>query len=163
MTEAEARAAVVAEAWSWRGTPYHHMGDGEWLPEQKLKGVAVDCARILMEVYAGVGLIPWTPSARYPRDWHLHQGEERYVDFILQFAREFDWREDPVKPADIVVFQMGRTFSHGGIVTVVEPLTILHAYALYGFVDAAEVAGSEFEFKNDGRPRPMRAFSLWDR
>lgn len=161
--EAEGRSAVVAEALTWRATPYHHMGDGEQLPGRELKGVAIDCAQILVEVYAAAGVIDWFSTGKYPRDWHLHQSEERYVGFIERLGREFDWRADPVKPADIVVFQLGRTFSHGGIVTVAEPLTILHAYAHYGFVEEGPVAGTPLAQLNDGRPRPMRAFSLWER
>lgn len=163
MTEAEERVAVVAEALTWRGTPYHHMGDGEQLPGRQLKGVAIDCAQILIEVYAAAGVIDWFSTGRYPRDWMTHRDEERYLGFIERFGAEFDWRSDPVRPGDIVVFQLGRTFSHGGIVTMPAPLTIAHAYALYGFVDVGEVAGTPLEKLNDGNPRPMRAFSLWDR
>ena len=43
------RQSIVAEALSWEGTPYHHHG--------RIKGVGVDCAMILAEVYHAVGLL----------------------------------------------------------------------------------------------------------
>ena len=43
------RAAVVAAARSWIGTPYHHAAD--------VKGVGVDCAMLLVRVYSDLGLI----------------------------------------------------------------------------------------------------------
>lgn len=43
---------AVAEAMTWLGTPYHHQG--------RVKGVGVDCATLLCEVYKEVGLMDKT-------------------------------------------------------------------------------------------------------
>ena len=34
-----------------------------------------------------------------------------------------------VAPGDVVLFRYGRCFSHGGIVTMREPFTMIHAFA----------------------------------
>ena len=57
-------------------------------------------------------------------DWHLHRGEERYLGFLLARAREV---AAPLA-GDVILFKYGRCFSHGGIVTRVDPLTIVHAF-----------------------------------
>lgn len=126
-----ARQQVVAEALSWLGTPYHHRG--------AIKGVGVDCAQILVEVYSSVGLIERIDVGNYPKDWHLHRDEERYINWMKQHARKVD------KPqaGDIALFKFGRTTSHSAI--VIDDHTLLHAYFDSGVVlaefDAAELKG----------------------
>jgi cell wall-associated NlpC family hydrolase len=117
-----ARAAVVAEARSWIGTPYHHAGD--------VKGHGVDCAMLLVRVYCDLGLVePFDPRP-YTRDWFLHRNEERYLGFLL--ARSKEVRSPGL--GDIILFRIGRCFAHGGIVSRVEPLNIIHAFANSGRV-----------------------------
>jgi NlpC/P60 family putative phage cell wall peptidase len=117
MNETEARSAVVAEARRWLSTPYHHYA--------AVHGVGVDCARILIEVFANVGLIERFTPPPYPRDFMLHREDERYMGFITDRARPVERPE----PGDVMLFRFGRCFSHGGIVTKAEPLTLVHAYA----------------------------------
>ena len=111
------RAAVVEAARRWLGTPYHHAAD--------VQGVGVDCAMILVRVFCDLGLVePFDPRP-YTRDWFLHKDDERYMGFLLARAREVERPE----PGDVMLFRFGRCFSHGGIVTKSEPLTLVHAYA----------------------------------
>ncbi len=113
------RAVLVAEARSWLGTPYHHAAD--------VKGVAVDCAMILVRIYVDLGFCePFDPRP-YTHDWMLHRDEERYLGFLIDRTREIDRAR--VGPGDIILFRYGRCYSHGGIVTKVDPLTIVHAFA----------------------------------
>jgi cell wall-associated NlpC family hydrolase len=114
-TEQEQRQAVVAETLTWLGTPYHHQG--------RLKGVGVDCAQILIAVYAAVKLINEFDTGYYPCDWMTHRSEERYLGFVSQYAH----RVDSPQPGDIVLYRFGRCVAHGGIV-VAWP-TIVHAFA----------------------------------
>jgi NlpC/P60 family putative phage cell wall peptidase len=151
MSPTALRGAVVAEARRWIGTPYHHRAN--------ILGAGVDCARLLIEVYAAAGVIDWFDPGDYPPDWHLHRSEERYVAVIERFAAEFDPVTTPVQPADVLVWRYGRTFSHGGVVTGqpgASPATgwpwIVHAFAAARIVEEACVIGSML----DGRP--MRAF-----
>lgn len=109
------RAAVVAAARAWIGTPYHHCAD--------IKGVGVDCAMLLVRVFCDLGLVaPFDPRP-YAWDWHLHRSEERYLAALLERAHAVDAPE----PGDIVLFHIGRTYSHGGIVTKAQPMTMIHA------------------------------------
>ncbi|HTX50268.1 MAG TPA: hypothetical protein VME40_12865 [Caulobacteraceae bacterium] len=151
MTPSALRGAVVAEARRWIGTPYHHRAN--------ILGAGVDCARLLIEVYAAAGVIDWFDPGDYPPDWHLHRSEERYVAVIERFAAEFDPAATSIRPADVLVWRYGRTFSHGGVVTGepgASPATgwpwIVHAFAAARIVEEACVIGSML----DGRP--MRAF-----
>ncbi len=154
-SEAGQRAAVVAEARTWLGTPYH--------PEARIKGVGVDCAQLLIGVFAApqVGLVPMVAVPRYPPDWHLHRSAERYLTIVLDHAREIP---GPPLPGDIVLWRFGRCFSHRAI--VVDWPTIIHAYVGRAclFEDAEAAAWLRYVGEattGQGRPRPRRLFSLW--
>jgi cell wall-associated NlpC family hydrolase len=117
-----ARASVVQEARTWLGTPYHHLAD--------IKGVGVDCAMLLVRVYTALGLVPATLDPRpYAPDWHLNQGEEKYLGWVNQFASSV------VVPqaGDVALWRFGRTYSHGAIV-LDDAGTIVHAYREAGNV-----------------------------
>ena len=116
-TADDQRALVVAEARSWLGTPYHHAAD--------VKGAGVDCAMLLVRVFCDLGLVPPFDPRPYTRDWFLHRSEERYLVALLARAREV--RAPGL--GDIVLFRMGRCFGHGGIVSRLEPLSLIHAFA----------------------------------
>jgi len=107
MSVAEERAAVVAEAMTWMGTPWHHRAS--------VKGVGVDCAMFVLTVYANAGLIQRFDPGDYPRDWHIHKSEERFLGFVAPFVRRIE--ESEVQAGDLVLCKIGRVFSHGVIVT----------------------------------------------
>jgi hypothetical protein len=111
------RFAVVEEARSWLGTPYHHAAD--------VKGHGVDCAMLLVRVYCDLGLVERFDPRPYTRDWFLHRNEERYLGFLLERSREV--RAPGL--GDIILFRMGRCFAHAGIISRVDPLSIIHAFA----------------------------------
>jgi cell wall-associated NlpC family hydrolase len=115
-SEAAQRAAVVAEARKWIGTPYHNCAD--------VPGAGVDCGMLLVRVFVDTGVVPPFDPRPYPPDWHLHRDDERYLGFILDRAREVA----APQPGDIFVVRVGRAYAHGGIVTRPVPLTIVHAY-----------------------------------
>jgi len=163
-TEHEARQAIIAEARSWIGTPYLHQG--------RVKGVGVDCAMLLLEVYERAGLVPHlelaetvvnpsTEIAKYPPDWMLHRDEERYLEIVERFAQRLpDEERLPPLDGDIALYRWGRTISHGAIVDR-WPRTI-HAYSRsgqveYGEGDRGEVGGPG----PDGKPRLAGFWSLW--
>jgi len=103
---AEQRAAVVAEAMTWLGTPWAHRA--------RVKGAGVDCAQFVIKAYAGAGVIDDFDTGEYPRDWHIHKDEERFLTFVPSFAREIS--EAQVLPGDLALFRIGRVYSHGAIV-----------------------------------------------
>lgn len=114
---AASRADIVAEARTWLGTPYHHHA--------RVKGVGVDCAQILLAVYAdALGLAPSLDVGHYSTQWHLHRSEELYLAWLQQAgARQVEQPE----AGDIAMFRFGRTFSHSGICT--GGGLVVHAYA----------------------------------
>lgn len=110
---------ICAEARSWIGTPYHHHG--------RVKGAGVDCAQILIAVFAACGVIDAFDPGAYAHDWHLHRGEEIYADWLDQYGDRITAPE----PGDVALFRFGRTYSHGGIVV---PDGIIHAYIGRGVI-----------------------------
>jgi NlpC/P60 family putative phage cell wall peptidase len=114
------RAAVINEAESWIGTPFHHAA--------RVKGAGVDCLMLLAEVYQRAGVCDRIEPPFYVPDWHLHRDAERYMEGLLRYTSPIDAPE----PGDIALFRFGRTFSHGAIVT--EWPRLVHAYWSIGVV-----------------------------
>lgn len=111
------RQLVAQEARAWLGTPYHHHG--------RIRGVGVDCAMLLAEVYQACGIVGHLDPGHYATDWHLHRSEELFLGWASANATEVQ------TPAlgDVGIWRFGRTYSHGGIVVQVDPLPIIvHAH-----------------------------------
>lgn len=145
-TERQQRAAVVAEARKWVGTPYHNCAD--------VRGAGVDCGMLIVRIFCDTGLCaPFDPRP-YPPDWHLHRSEERYLGFVFDRCAEVA----APQPGDVIVFKIGRCYAHGGIVTAVAPLKIVHAFYQARCVLEEEV------HRNRQLSDPARApryFSYW--
>lgn len=143
------RAAVVKIAKSWLGTPYHHMG--------RIKGAGVDCLTILAETFHEAKLIPKIEVSYYPKDWMLHRDAERYLEGLLKYANEIPGSP---KPGDIVLWKIGRCFSHGAI--VVEWPIVIHANAGRNVsLDNIDTVQA-LKFEKDGKTlRPTKFFSYW--
>lgn len=139
------RSAVVQEAESWLGTPYHHAA--------RVKGAGTDCAMLLAEVYEAAGVTPRVEPEAYPHDWHIHRNEERYLQHVETFARRI---EGAPRPGDIALFRVGRCISHGAIV-ISWPLAI-HAYVTPG-----EVVLEDMEANLDLRERLVGFWSPWEK
>lgn len=137
MTPAEQRAAILEEARSWIGTPFHHRA--------RVKGVGVDCAQLVIAVYASVGLIEDFQPADYPPDWHLHRSEERFLNYVVDRARQVESPE----PGDLMLMQFGRCYSHGAI--LVDRATCIHAFVGRG-VELGDLA--------EWRSRPKAYFTV---
>ena len=137
MDEASLRAAIVAEALSWVGTPYHHRG--------RVKGVGVDCAQILIETFSAVGLIERFDTGEYPMDWACHRDDERFLARVRQFARPIEHAQ----PGDVLVYRYFRCYSHGAI--VVDDRLMVHSFIHRG-VELVE--------RDEFASRPHLAFTL---
>jgi len=131
------REAVAAEACSWLGTRYHHCAD--------IKGAGVDCAMLLVRVYAACGLIPASLDPRpYAPDWHLHRSEEKYLGWLQQYGALQTAGQPEV--GDVVAWQFGRTYSHAAIVMGSGPRApIIHALrpahaVVWGQLDDVDLA-----------------------
>jgi len=108
---------ALAEAHTWLGTPWHHEGD--------VKGAGVDCAMLLVRVFVAVGAIPPIDPRPYPMDHMLHSGQERFLAWLERFADPIADGQAP-RPGDVVLYRVGRCFSHAAIVT--QWPNIIHAF-----------------------------------
>jgi cell wall-associated NlpC family hydrolase len=129
----------------------------------RVRGVGADCLTLLAEVYEQAGLVPHIEVPYYPQQFMLHNGAERYLEGLLQYAVEV---EGPPKPGDIALWKFGRCFSHAAIV-VQWPL-VVHAYVnrtcSLEDVSAATWLNVIGENTGDhGKPRPRKFFSYWSR
>lgn len=122
----EWRDIVVAEAYAWLKTPYHHAAN--------IKGVAVDCCMLLVEVFKVPGIVEPTFDPRpYPKDWMLHRGEEIFINGLFKYAKKI---EQP-QPADVAMYRRGRTACHGAI--IVSDALMIHADSQCGHVVLCEI------------------------
>jgi cell wall-associated NlpC family hydrolase len=140
------RAAVVAEARTWIGTPYLH--------QSRLKRVGCDCAQLPIAVYSSVGLCP-AINPDYSPQWMLHRYEEQYLGWVEQFAHEITL--DQLGVGDFIVWKFGRTFSHGGIVVDPAAHIIIHACIGDGLVLEAD-----WSREADLPGRAVKYYSPWD-
>jgi hypothetical protein len=97
----------------------------------------------LVRIYCDLGLVESFDPRPYTRDWFMHQGEEKYLGFLFDRAHEV--REPGL--GDTAVFRIGRLFAHAGIVSRLDPFSIIHAFAPARFVIEDIVAAGELSAK----------------
>ncbi|MCB1494162.1 MAG: C40 family peptidase [Bauldia sp.] len=114
------RAAIVAEAMSWIGTPYRHQAS--------LKGVGCDCLGLVRGVWRALYGDEPEPLVAYTPDWAEARGaetlataaERHLVPVALAEAREGDvvllrWRANlPAKHAAILISAERMVHAHQG-------------------------------------------------
>jgi cell wall-associated NlpC family hydrolase len=131
-----ARQSIIDEAMTWLRTPWHHAA--------AVKGAGVDCARLLIEVYANCGLIERFIPDAYPRDFAMHSSHERFLMNIERYAVQI------AKPqtGDVAVWKYGKCFSHGAI--VIDWPDIIHAKIGNGVIldlgDQGDLLGRDVRF-----------------
>ena len=143
-SETEGRAAILAAAETWLGTPFHD--------DARVKGVGVDCAQFVAACFLEAGVVPEFEIPRYQAQWFLHHAEERLQQFVMKFGQEIS--ESFVKPGDLVLYKLGRAYAHAAIV-ISWPNQIIHAHLLSRMVIKAA------PFDTDLRDREVKFFSLW--
>lgn len=159
--EAAQRSSVCAIAKTWLHTPFRDQG------KVKGKDGAVDCAMLLVAVFQEAGLLdPAYDPRPYPPQFHLHHGEERFLKQIENIIEMHGRGAEkagkmPAVPGDLIVYRVGRCFSHGGL--VIENGQLLHAYYKTGEVSISGLNEIELVTLNDGSPRPRKIFDLWAR
>jgi len=130
------RARLLAEAETWIGTPYHHMG--------RVRGAGVDCLTFLVEVYEAAGLVEHQEIPFYRPDFMLHQSAETYLEALLAHGRLVETPE----PGDVAIFKWGRIFAHAGLVT--DWPWMLHAAPGHGVIrmrgDQGKLMGRQVKF-----------------
>jgi len=100
------RKAVIEEARTWCGTPFHHRA--------AVKGAGVDCACLLAESYnRSLGTEFEVPE--YYDQWHLHRMDEMYLNY-LDKSGFIEILPKDKQPADLAISRIGHLFSHGAII-----------------------------------------------
>ena len=105
---------------------------------------------LILEVFTEAGLIPPQEVERYSPQFMLHRNDPLFENYIREHGHEV---EAP-QPGDIVLYKIGRSFSHGAIV-VNWPGAIIHAFKNFGFVAQTEADEATL------RGIPRKFFSLW--
>jgi cell wall-associated NlpC family hydrolase len=118
-----------------------------------IKGVGVDCATLISMVFTEAGVKPPIDVGHYSDQWHLHSEEPLYEKAIVENGgREVDIPQ----PGDIALYFQGKQFAHGAIITGIDPLRVIHAYAPSRCV----VEGDETEFGLIAASK-RKIFSAW--
>jgi len=151
--EATARRRFITEAFAWVGTPFRDCAD--------VKGPAgaVDCAMLLVRCAVDTGLVAAFDPRPYSPRWHVHRGEEKFIDFLVKLgAREI---RDP-RLGDVLVWQFGRCYGHGAI--LVNREEVVHAYGAAKMCIVSrldEPTLSKVAIRGHDYPRPVRYFDVW--
>jgi cell wall-associated NlpC family hydrolase len=124
----QVRAAIVNEARSWIGTPYHLRS--------RIKGAGADCGSFLIGVFQNVGMIGQeVEPPNYPENWWQNVSDERYKFAMMKYAHSIvegvAYRLGVLKPSKDIAFAItpqpgdvvlsraagSRVYNHAGIVT----------------------------------------------
>ncbi|UGV26103.1 peptidase P60 [Rhodopseudomonas boonkerdii] len=118
MTSSISRAAIVAEARDWIGTPYRHQAS--------LKGIGCDCLGLVRGVWRNcVGAEPETPPP-YAPDWAEARGEEALAAVACRHLVAV--KPDAFDAGDVLLFRWrdGCVAKHAAIAT--DDGTMIHAH-----------------------------------
>lgn len=150
------RQTVVNEGIRFIGTPYHHAG--------RVLGSGVDCVTFLALSFMNARVVEPITIPYYPPDWHMHRDAERYMDGLLGRCTEVAGPpdRDPL-PGDILLFRMGRTFSHGALVE--NWPTVIHSFVRVGVTRTDALRDNRLTTIGEagegrGNPRPTKFFCL---
>lgn len=148
-SESQQRLEVIEQALSWIGTPYIHAAD--------VKGAGIDCAMLLVRCFVDSGILPAFDPRPYPRDWHLHHSEERYLAWLQKSAQEIPFEDK--RPGDVLVYKFGRCYSHGAI--FLGGRRLIHACVIDPACSLGDIFDSRLTCDMFGRLRPVKVFNVW--
>lgn len=112
------RAAIVAEARAWIGTPYRHQAS--------LKGVGCDCLGLVRGVWRNcIGDEPETPPP-YAPDWAEAKGDETLVAAALRHLVPV--ARDGFGAGDVLLFRWRDGFVAKHVAIASSERTMIHAH-----------------------------------
>jgi NlpC/P60 family putative phage cell wall peptidase len=117
------REAIIAEARTWLGTPFLHQG--------RLKGAGVDCAGLVIGIARALEL----PHADV--DGYGRQPRRGLLEAELAAQMDPIALED-LAPGDVLLLRIERDPQHLAVVSSLEPLAVVHAYAGGGLARCVE-------------------------
>jgi NlpC/P60 family putative phage cell wall peptidase len=112
------RAAIVAEARTWLGTPYRHQAS--------LRGVGCDCLGLVRGVWRALYGDEPEPAGAYSPDWAEAAGGEPLADAALRHLAPVALEK--FAAGDVLLFRWrtGMTAKHAAIATA--PGRMVHAH-----------------------------------
>ncbi len=118
------RKQIVAAAREWLGTPYQH--------QQRMKGVGVDCANLVIAVGVELNVLDWTPEAFVKfKGYGRAPNPRRMLEAMELFLERLPEGESP-QEGDVVWIEWARGLPmHIAILT---DLGLIHAYSDVGRV-----------------------------
>lgn len=112
------RAAIVAAAEGWLGTPYRHQAS--------LKGVGADCLGLVRGVWRELhGGEPEAMPA-YTADWAEARGEETLAAAAARHMTAVAL--DAIRPGDLVLFRWREGLPAKHAAVLIEPARFIHAH-----------------------------------
>lgn len=145
------RPMVVAEARTWKGTPYHRHA--------MIKGAGVDCGLLPYAIYRHFDLIPAFEVEFLSDDWFCNTTQEKYLRMVqvhLKKLLEGQARRDlQALPGSLVVARVavGKLYNHSGIVTR-WPYVV---HAVHSGVDEVDASNDPLWIC-----KPVEVFDPWD-
>lgn len=120
------RAAIVAQARLWVGTPYHHQAS--------LRGVGCDCLGLIRGVWRHLLGSEPVDLPNYTSDWAEVAGEEPLLD---GFSGVFDAASLELARGQVVIFRMraDAVAKHLAIISEVTSPKIIHAFSSRGVIE----------------------------
>lgn len=109
------RSAIVQEALSWEGTPWHH--------HQGVKGAGVDCVQFLLKVGQAVGAIPTDIVVENYEPLARGSFLVRHLECWLTEVK----KPDVYLPGQVLLMNIGGLETHVGIVC--NQVNFVHASA----------------------------------
>ena len=133
--DAALRAAALAEARDWIGTPYVHQAS--------CKGAGADCLGLIRGVWRSViGPEPEAPGP-YAADWAEAAGEERLIAAALRHLCPLD--PGQATAGDILIFRMRRSGPAKHLALLASPTLrpgrIIHAYSGHAVAETSLTDG----------------------
>ena len=145
LEEALQRAEVVRIALEWERCPYVHQG--------RIKGQAADCT-FFAKVYEEAGLLEPVDIPPYSAQAHLNRQGSMYLPIVERHAKR-EITEAEANPGDVVMYFLGRAWSHGAV--IIEPGWPAIIHADLGAKHVIRADGDKGVFLN----APRRFFSWW--
>ena len=118
MSRALQRAAIVAEARSWLGTPYRHQAS--------LKGVGADCLGLVRGVWRALQGPEPEAAGPYSADWAEVGGRERLAEAARRHLLEV--RPEAMRSGDVLLFRWRAHLPAKHAAILSGPTTMIHAH-----------------------------------
>ena len=121
------RAAIIAEARTWIGTPYHHQAS--------VKGAGCDCLGLVRGVWRGVyGTEPEAPPP-YSRDWAEAHRQETLADAAGRHMLSVEL--DNIAPGDVLLFALNERAPAKHCAILTEQDRMVHSYESHAVAEVS--------------------------